>query len=103
MDRILSGIGDGCDNCLAAPSLWADLTAIEAGFPKNRTLETIKETYEDLRKNARGEIMKATGDFETRQGICGESSSLRETLSFTMTHKVISCLKLGFSIFAFCC
>ena len=88
MDRILTGLGDGCDHCLAAPSLWNSLTEVEAGFPKNRTLESLKETYEDLRKNGRGEIVKVTGDFGVRQGVCGEVITLRETLSFTLTHKV---------------
>ena len=84
----ISGIGDGCDSCLAAPNLWCDLTAIDAGFPLDRTLETIKETFENLQKNNRGEIVKVTGDYEVRQGICGKPISLRETFSFTITHKV---------------
>ena len=88
MDRLLTGIGDGCDNCVAPPNTWADVTAIEAGFPKDRSLESIKQTYDDLEKNARGDIKKVTGDYETRQGICGEPISLRETFSFTVTHKV---------------
>ena len=88
MDRLLTGIGDGCDNCLAAPNSWADLAAIEAGFPKNRTLQSVRDTFGDLKKNAKGEIRKVTGDYETRQGICGETLSLRETCSFTVTHKV---------------
>ena len=83
-----SGIGDGCDSCLAAPKLWCDLTAIEDGFPLDRTLETVRETFEKLEKNGRGEIVKVTGDYEVRQGICGEPISLRETFSFTLTHKV---------------
>ena len=85
----LSGVGDGCDNCLAAPKLWADLEAIEAGFPHDRTLETIRDTYENLKKNGRGEIMKVTGDYDVRQGVCGEPVTLRETFSFTLTHKVL--------------
>ena len=88
MDRLLTGIGDGCDNCVAPPSTWSDVTAIEAGFPKDRSLESIKQKYDDLEKNSRGDIKKVTGDFETRQGICGEPVSLRETFSFTLTHKV---------------
>ena len=94
MDRILSGIGHGCDNCLAAPNLWADLSAIDDGFPKNRTLESLRETFEDLRKNGRGEIITQTGDFDVRQGICGEPVTLRETFSFTLTHKVRSSVEL---------
>ena len=46
MDRILTGIGDGCDNCLVKKALWTDITTIDAGFSCDRTLECIKETYE---------------------------------------------------------
>ena len=87
MDRLLTGIGDGCDNSVAAPCTWSDVNAIEAGFPKDRNLELIKSTYEGLEKNEKGEIKRSTGDFDTRQGICGEPLTLRETLSFTVTHK----------------
>ena len=88
MDRLLTGIGDGCDNCLSAPSTWSDLSAIDAGFEKDRSLESVRHAYDNLEKNARGEIKKVTGDYETRQGICSEPITLRETLSFTVTHKV---------------
>ena len=88
MDRILTGLGDGCDNCLVQKELWTDLEKIDSGFPNDRTLESLKETYEGLRKNKRGEIVKETGDYEVRQGICGEVLTLRPTTSFTVTHKV---------------
>ena len=87
MDRILTGVGDGCDNCLVRKELWTDIPTIESGFPNDRTLESIKETFEELRKNGRGEIIRTTGDYDVRQGICGEPISLRETFSFTLTHK----------------
>ena len=87
MDRLLTGIGDGCDNCVAPPKSWSDLIAIEAGFPKDRTLASIKSTYETLEKNEKGEIKRVTGDYEVRQGICSEPITLRETYSFTVTHK----------------
>ena len=88
MDRLLTGIGDGCDNCLSAPYTWSDVSAIDAGFEKDRSLESIRHTYDDLEKNARGEIKKVTGDYDIRQGICSEPITLRETFSFTVTHKV---------------
>ena len=88
MDRILTGLGDGCDNCLVQKELWTDLEKIDSGFPNDRTLESLKETYEGLRKNKRGEIVKETADYEVRQGICGEVLTLRPTTSFTVTHKV---------------
>ena len=89
MDRLLTQIVDGCDNCDAVPDSWNKVEVIEAGFPNNRTLESIRKTYAELRKNAKGEVMKVTGDYETRQGIGGEPLTLRETFSFTVTHKVV--------------
>ena len=57
MDRILTGIGDGCDNCLVKRALWTDIPTIEAGFDCDRTLESIKETYEELKKDKEGRIL----------------------------------------------
>ena len=68
--------------------LWTDIPTIESGFSCDRTLESVKQTYEELRKDARGEIVKSVGDYDVRQGICGKPISLRETFSFTITHKV---------------
>ena len=59
MDRLLTGIGDGCENCLSTPNTWSDISAIDAGFEKNQ------------------------------QGIGSIPLRLRETFSFTATHKVI--------------
>ena len=95
MDRHLTGIGDGCDSCLVAPRMWNDLDVIEEGFPKDRTLETLRETFSTLRRNAKGEIVRVVGDYEQRQGITGEVVTLRETFSFTVTHKVTILLKLS--------
>ena len=88
MDRLMSGVGDGCDSCLTPRHLWTDEEMIEEGFPKNRTLENIRETWASLRKRKDGEVFKTTGDYETRQGLCREPVTLRDTLSFTVTHKV---------------
>ena len=88
MDRLLSGIGDGCDSCLTPRRLWTDIETIEEGFPKNRTFENIRETWDSLAKDKDGEVVKRTGDYETRKGQCHEPLTLRETLSFSMTHKV---------------
>ena len=89
MDRLMSGVGDGCDNCLTPRNLWTDIDTINEGFPKNRTFENIKETWAALAKDKNGDVVKRTGDYETRQGLCHEAVSLRETWSFTETHKVI--------------
>ena len=88
MDRLLTGVGDGCDHCLTPRHLWTDEETIEEGFPKNRTLENIRETWESLAKDRSGEIVKTTGDYQARQGVCRKPVTLRETLSFTLTHKV---------------
>ena len=91
MDRLLSGVGDGCDSCLAHRSLWTDLDSIEQGFECDRTLAGSKETWASLRKKPDGEVMKVTGDFETRQGLCHQPKALRDSLSFTVTHKWMKC------------
>ena len=88
MDRLLTGVGDGCDSCLTPRHLWTDEDTIEKGFPRNRTFENIKETWASLTKRKDGEVFKSTGDYETRQGLCREPVTLRETFSFTITHKV---------------
>ena len=88
MDRLLSGVGDGCDSCLTPRNMWTDEDQIEEGFPKNRTLENVRETWESLSRTKSGEIFRRTGDYEARQGICREPATLRELYSFTLTHKV---------------
>ena len=88
MDRHLTGIGDGCDSCLTPRKLWTDLDTIETGFAKNRTLEDSKNTWLSLDKDKTGCVIKRRDDYETRQGLCHEPVTLRETFSFTLTHKV---------------
>jgi hypothetical protein len=58
------------------------------GFPKNRTFEGTRETYDSLAKDKDGAIKKKHEDYESRQGICREPLTLRPTLSFALTHKV---------------
>ena len=84
----MTGVGDGCDSCLAPRVLWTDEDAIEVGFPKDRTFQSVRDTFDGLPKDKEGAIMKKTDDYESRQGICREPVTLRETLSFSMTHKV---------------
>ena len=88
MDRLLTGVGDGCDSCLTPRYLWTDLDTIETGFPKNRTFENLRETWDGLAKDKTGAVIKKTGDYENRQGLCHPPATLRETFSFTETHKV---------------
>ena len=89
MARILTGIGYGCDSCLAPKSSWTDVEAIEDGFEMNRNYEETKETWRNLPRNSKGELVKSTGDYETRQGLCHPPVSLREPTCFSVTHKVL--------------
>ena len=88
MDRLMSGVGDGCDSCLAPRSKWTDEDAINDGFPMDRNFEKTRETWANLPRNAKGDIVKRTGDFDSRQGLCHKPKYLREPLSFAITHKV---------------
>ena len=88
MDRLLTGVGDGCDSCLAPRSSWTDEDAILEGFPMDRDFEHTKQTWANLPRDGKGELVKRAGDFDTRFGICNKPESLRETFSFAITHKV---------------
>ena len=88
MDRLLTGVGDGCDSCLTPRSMWTDPEAISEGFVINRTIDIIRETWSKLPRTQDGEIRRKTGDYNIRQGLCSEPKTLRETFSFTITHKV---------------
>ena len=88
MDRLLTGVGDGCDSCVTPRALWTDAGAIMEGFPINRTIEGIRERWEHLPKLSSGEVKRKTGDYAVRQGLCSEPLSKRETFSYTVTHKV---------------
>ena len=107
MARILTGIGYGCDSCLAPKSSWTDVDSIEDGFEMNRNYEETKETWRNLPRNSKGELVKSTGDYETRQGLCHPPVSLREPTSFSVTHKVLlpslasTSAKAGFHLFLF--
>ena len=89
MDRILTGVGDGCDSCITPRNLWHDLDSINAGFPMNRSFESVQEAWDNLDRNKQGGIIKRTADFEQRQGVCHQPKTARPTNSFTITHKVI--------------
>ena len=90
MDRILSGVGDGCDSCLASRLDWHNLESIEAGFPMDRSFQSVQAIWDHSDKNKHGELMKRRGDYEQRQGVCREPLSVRDTLSFSITHKVFN-------------
>ena len=89
MDRLLTGVGDGCDSCLTPRSMWTDAEAISEGFVMNRTIDITRNTWANLPRTQDGEIKKTRGDYEIRQGLCSEPKTLRQTFSFTITHKVI--------------
>ena len=88
MARILTGLGDGCDSCLAPRSAWNDVEAIEGGFAIDRNYNQIRETWASLPRDSMGELVKKKGDYATRQGLCHPPISLREPTSFSITHKV---------------
>ena len=71
MDRLLSGVGDGCDSCLAPRSMWTDEETIDQGFPKNRTIENIRETWENLVRDKSGDIVKED------RGLPGQTGGLQ--------------------------
>ena len=50
--------------------------------------ESVRETWESLPRNANGDILKDTGDYQEHQGICRKPITIRDTLSFSITHKV---------------
>ena len=77
-----------CHKCPILRALWTVDDTINEGFPKNRTMENMRETWKSLQKREDGSVVKSTGDYETRLGLCREPVSLRDTLSFTITHKV---------------
>ena len=84
MDRILTGVGDGCDSCITPRNLWHDLDSINAGFPMNRSFESVQEAWDNLDRNKMGDIIKRTADFEQRQGVCHQPKTARPTNSFTI-------------------
>ena len=88
MDRLLTGVGDGCDSCLAPRSMWTNIDAIREGFVMNRSIDVIRDTWARLPRTKDGQVKRRTGDYNERQGLCTEPKSLRETFSFTITHKV---------------
>ena len=87
MDRLLTGVGDGCDSCTAPRSLWNNMVAIEAGFAMDRSVESTQAMWKGLDKNKDGEVIKRRGDYAERLGLCHEPNIVRPTLSFTITHK----------------
>lgn len=95
MARILTGLGDGCDSCLAPRSTWSDVEAIEDGFVMDRSYQQIQETWKNLPRDSNGDLIKATGDYATRQGLCHPPVSLREPTSYSITHKVIQVPEMG--------
>ena len=88
----MSGVGDGCDSCLEPRSEWTVLATIDRGFPRDRTLESNRETWASLRKRSNGEVFKITGDYATRQVLCHEPKAVRDSTSFTVTHKWMKCV-----------
>ena len=54
----------------------------------DRSLEDMKKTWQMLKKTKKGEVVKTTGDFDPRQGLCHEPLTLRPLFNYTVCHKV---------------
>ena len=80
MDRLLTGVGDGCDSCTAPRSLWSNPAAIDAGFSMDRSFVNVQEIWDSLDKNKDGEVIKRKADYEKRQGMCHRPKNVRPQL-----------------------
>ena len=53
-----------------------------------RSMARLRENWEKLPKNRKGEVKKKTGDYSVRLGQCQPPVSLQELFVYTVTHKV---------------
>ena len=89
MDRTLSGLSmsSACSHCLVNPRLWSDVATIEAGFPKERSLQLMLQIYNDL-KDEDGNVKSRRKDWDKRFGLTRKPIAKMQSLGFTVTHKV---------------
>ena len=88
-DMALTGVMDGCAWCEAPKDEWSDIESIKAGFELTRTLPGLQALWEDLDKNRQGELIRRTGDYRVRKGLCHKPVTTRPLWHFTVCHKVI--------------
>ena len=84
----LTGVMDGCAWCEAPKDKWSDIESIKAGFELTRTLPGLQDLWEDLNKNRQGELIRRTGDYRVRKGLCHKPVTTRPLWHFTVCHKV---------------
>ena len=84
----LTGVMDGCAWCEVHKDRWADPAAIREGFMLTRTMEGMQELWKCLPRDKKGEVVRETGDWDTRRGLCHAPVTLRPLYHFTVCHKV---------------
>ena len=84
----LTGVMDGCAWCEVHKDRWADPEAIKEGFKLTRTMEGMQELWTSLPRDKHGEVVRATGDWNTRKGLCHAPVTIRPLFHFTVCHKV---------------
>ena len=85
----LTGVMDGCAWCEEHKQTWSDPDAIQKGFKLSRSLAGLQELWKTLDKNRHGELIRRTGDYSVRKGLCHEPVTTRELFHFTICHKVM--------------
>ena len=93
----LTGVKDGCAYCEEPKDTWSAIDTISNGFKLTRTLAGLEDLWESLDKNKDGELIRRTGDYEVRKGLCHKPVTIRPLWHFTVCHKVQNiCCSLNF-------
>ena len=64
--------GAYCTMCVKSQEDCQKTAVIEAGFLIDRSIESISDLVESLSDPVTGDISKKKGDYQVRQGICGQ-------------------------------
>ena len=84
----MTGVMDGCAWCETHKDQWSDVDTIEEGFKLTRSLEGLRDLWDSLDKNKNGYLIRRTGDYEVRKGLCHQPVTTRPLWHFTVCHKV---------------
>ena len=85
----LTGVMDGCAWCEQPKDTWSEPAAIQEGFKITRSLKRLQRLWERLDKNKKkGTLIRRTGDYKVRKGLCHKPVTTRELCHFTVCHKV---------------
>ena len=68
---------DGCAYCEEPKDTWSVIDTISNGFKRTRTLAGLEDLWESLDKNKDGELIRRTGDYEVRKGLCHKPVTIR--------------------------